>query len=835
MAATNSITRGLWRPARALGGLYLLLSAAGLLSACGSDASGEMSAALLVDGPHPNIVVMIADDLGYGDLGCYGSQGIATPRLDQMAAQGMRFESFYTHAVCTPTRAALMTGRYALRVRMGGALGPWAETGLNPSEYTVAEALRSAGYRTGLFGKWHLGDAPEQLPTAQGFDEFAGLPWGPTGIPTVEFDSVSGVTIFEPDPVTQTERATDRTIDFIERAALANDRFFCIASYVSPHKPAVASPAFLGTSVDGRDYGDAVQELDFHVGRILDRLDALGLGQDTLVLFLSDNGAGTGGDPYQNGSNGVLRGSKGTSLEGGIRVPAIVRWTGEIASGQDEVVAAAVTDLLPTFASLAGVTLPAGIIRDGVDISSLLRLGVDDHPNRAIHSASGQEFQAVRRGRYKYRLGELYDVVADPGESTDLAGAMPSLAAGLAADLSALAADVQVNGSAPGISSRANLRWRGGQRHSAAPVDGDSWRSLGLLNVPLILEDSDAASDIAITSTAGLGPPGVPAEAMTLSGGSEHIRWTWRSSTIDSLGPFTVGLWYRAAGPNPALDTALLDIGDAAAGLSMTIGDAGILGDDAAQGRRDDVLVRIGGSASPTSGAVAFDLPDDASTRFHQILVRRDAAGDLACFLDGFEVGRVTVPGADFGAAGVWSLLSPDGEIGGSAGPGVLPFDTALFEGALAGLQVSDRAMPLNEVQSVYCRYLHVPYCYGAPHSSGRSARLRLSGSFVPLDDRLFFEVTSAPPQTFGLAVVAGAQGRIPLGTSSLCFTGTPLRFNGQLLLTDPSGAGSLRLPFSAGPQGFDPFNGEDWNFQFWLRDGGSSTTTNAVRVRFCR
>ncbi len=835
MVIALSICRGAPRPVVALRWLSVVAATMAHLCACGGGGSDDGNTAPRAAAPPPNIILMIADDLGYGDLGCYGSQNIATPRLDQMAAEGARFESFYAHSVCTPTRAALMTGRYALRVRMPQALGPWSETGLNPDEYTVAEALHSAGYRTALFGKWHLGDAPEQLPDAQGFDEFAGLPWGPTGIPTVEFDNVSGQTTFEPDPVTQTERATERTIDFIERSAAANAPFFCVASYVAPHKPAVAAPGFVGTSADGRDYGDAVQELDFQVGRVLDRLGALGLSENTLVLFMSDNGAGTGGDPYQNGSNGILRGGKGSSFEGGVRVPAIARWVGEIDAGRNETVPFAVTDLMPTLAALGGATLPGGIARDGVDHSELLRSATDLHPGRFIHSSSGPQFQAVRRRRYKYRLGELYDVVNDPGETTDLAAQLPTIAAELALEVNSINADIAANGGSPGLSSRTELRWRGGLRHSAAPVDGESWRSTGLLNVPLLLEDTDAVQDITITATSGLGPPGVPAEAMTLDVGSEEIRWAWRASSVDPMGPFTVGLWYRAAESDPASDVALLDVGDAAAGLSITVGDAGVIGDDGQSGRRDDVLVRIGGSTSTTSGTVAFDLPDDVATRFRHIAIRRDETGDLTCILDGFEVGRVTAPGADSGADGVWSFLSPEGEMGGASGPGALPFDTRFFQGSVAGIQVSDRAMPLNELQFVYCRYLQVPYCYGVPHSGGTAARLRLSGSFSPLDDRLFLNVTAAPAQTVGLALAARDQGRFPVGLSSICFTGQILRFNAQLLDTDASGNGTLRLPLSAAPLGFDPFTGEDWNFQLWLRDGGTSTTTNAVRVRFCR
>ena len=210
----------------------------------------------------PNFLIIMADDLGYGDVGAFGGQVIATPRIDDLCASGMRLDSFYAHPTCSPSRAAMLTGRYAQRVGLPGPIGAWSPRGLSPDEVTLAEVLKTVGYRTATFGKWHIGDAPEQQPTAQGFDEFRGMLWGPTGIPLVAADAALGIDEYEPSLSLDAIDVTTRSLDFISASVAAEEPFFCFASYIAPHEPATASAGFQGISADGRDYGDSVEELD---------------------------------------------------------------------------------------------------------------------------------------------------------------------------------------------------------------------------------------------------------------------------------------------------------------------------------------------------------------------------------------------------------------------------------------------------------------------------------------------------------------------------------------------------------------------------------------------
>ena len=296
--------------------------------------------------PPPNFVIVFADDLGYGDLGCYGARGYRTPNLDRLAAQGTRFTSFYVaQAVCSASRAALLTGCYPNRIGILGALSPSSKTGLNPAELTLAEVLKTRGYATAIFGKWHLGDAPEFLPTRHGFDEYFGLPYSndmwplhpeyanlpPDAAPRKR--GYPDLPLFEGErvairPVTAAHQAqlttwyTERAVDFIGRH---RDRpFFLYVPHAMPHVPLFISAKFRGKSRAGL-YADVIREIDWSVGEILRALRRHGLEERTLVIFTSDNGPWL---LYGNhaGSAGPLREGKATTFEGGVRVPFIARW-----------------------------------------------------------------------------------------------------------------------------------------------------------------------------------------------------------------------------------------------------------------------------------------------------------------------------------------------------------------------------------------------------------------------------------------------------------------------------------------------------------------------------
>ncbi|MCP4506949.1 MAG: sulfatase, partial [Fuerstiella sp.] len=325
----------------------------------------------------PNVVVILADDLGYGDLGCYGSTKNRTPHIDQLASDGMKFTDFYSSSpVCTPSRASLMTGCYPRRVGMHEdftghwVLIPRSRRGLNPEEVTVAEALKSKGYSTACVGKWHLGDQPEHLPTQHGFDHYYGIPYsndmqsarrGDPPLPLVKQNSVIEAPA---DQATLTKRYTRQVISFIEDNKAKP--FFVYLPHTFPHLPLFASTDFRGKSANGR-YGDSVEEIDWSTGQILACLDRLRLTENTLVIFTSDNGS----NGRNGGSNQPLSGAKGSTMEGGMRVPMIARWPGRIAAGSKCSDLATMMDILPTFCSLAGASLPSMKL-DGFDISGLL-------------------------------------------------------------------------------------------------------------------------------------------------------------------------------------------------------------------------------------------------------------------------------------------------------------------------------------------------------------------------------------------------------------------------------------------------------------------------------
>ncbi len=366
----------------------------------------------------PNVVVIFADDLGYSDLGCYGSPTIRTPHLDRMAAEGLRFTDFYSASeVCTPSRAALLTGRYPIRSGMCGhrrVLFPNSKGGLPPSEITIAEALREEGYATVHIGKWHLGIHEGSRPLDQGFQRSFGLPYsndmdarpdlprGSSGSPNPPPDGWNvplmrdGKVIEQPaNQTTLTKRYTDDAVTFIREQK--DKPFFLYFAHTFPHVPLFASPTFKGKSRAGI-YGDAVEELDGSVGQVLDTLRREGIAERTLVVFTSDNGPWLiMGD--QGGSAGLLRDGKGSTWEGGMRVSGIAWMPDRIKPGVTNELASTM-DLFPTALALAGATLPSNVTLDGHDLAPLL-FESRPLPPRPYFYYRGDQLFACRLGEWK--------------------------------------------------------------------------------------------------------------------------------------------------------------------------------------------------------------------------------------------------------------------------------------------------------------------------------------------------------------------------------------------------------------------------------------------------
>ncbi len=407
-----------------------------------------------------NVIIIYADDLGYGDLGCYGSPVIRTPHLDRMAAEGLRFTDFYSGAeVCTPSRAALLTGRYPIRSGMSGArrvLFPDSKGGLPAAEVTMAEALKEKSYATMKIGKWHLGIHEGSRPTDQGFDHSFGLPYsndmdarrdlpkGSAGSPTPPEDGWNVALMRDEkvierpaDQTTLTKRYTEEALKFIEDSK--EKPFFLYMPHTFPHVPMFASPQFKGKSRAGI-YGDSIEELDWSVGQVLEKLRSLKLEERTFVFFSSDNGPWLiMGD--QGGSAGPLRDGKGSTWEGGMRVPGIAWMPGRIKPGVTSQMAS-VLDLYPTVMALAGRALPEGIVYDGVDLSPVLFSG-SSLAERPFFYYRGTEIFACRVGEWKAHFktqtgyGQaaleahekplLFHLGRDVGEKRDVAGAHPEV------------------------------------------------------------------------------------------------------------------------------------------------------------------------------------------------------------------------------------------------------------------------------------------------------------------------------------------------------------------------------------------------------------------------
>jgi len=346
---------------------------------------------------HVNVIIILADDLGYGDLGCYGHPRFKTPHLDRMAGEGARLTNFYTCTpYCAPSRAALQTGRYPFRCRVTQNPCPDAgvnDVGIPADEVTLGEAFQAAGYRTACIGKWHLGHRPNFYPTRNGYHEYFGILYSNDMHPVelIEGEKVVEYPVYQ---ATLTKRYTDRAVEFIERN---KDRpFFLYLPHAMPHKPLAASEDFYTKSGSGL-YGDVIAELDWSVGKILTQVKEAGLDANTLVFFTSDNG------PWYGGSTGGLRGMKGRTWEGGLRVPLIARWPGRIPAGHVSDEPAIMMDLFTTSLRAANVALPRVDVLDGKDILPLLTSNAKS-PHSALFGMMGDPIHCVRSGTWKLHV-----------------------------------------------------------------------------------------------------------------------------------------------------------------------------------------------------------------------------------------------------------------------------------------------------------------------------------------------------------------------------------------------------------------------------------------------
>ena len=414
----------------------------------------------------PNVVVIFIDDMGYGDIGPFGATKQRTPHLDRMAKEGMKLASFYATPVCSVSRAQMMTGCYGARVSVPGVYFPGQSVGLNPTEVTVAERLKEKGYATQMVGKWHLGDQPEFLPTRQGFDHYLGIPYSNDMLKKSAETKVPVVPLLRDEKIAElmdgegqrrmVELYTKEAVDFIGRNK--DKPFYLYYAHNAVHTPIYPSAAFAGKSSNGR-FGDWVEEVDWSVGQVLDALRAQGLDKDTLVVFTSDNGPWLtkGAD---GGSAGPLRGGKGSTWEGGVRVPTLAWWPGRVPAGSVNDAVAATIDLLPTFVSLAGGTVPATPVIDGRDITPILLGQSKESAREAHYYFAGYNLQAVRQGRWKLALApqsegmnnkngpkvadglRLYDLDAEIGEQTDVAAQHPEVVAKLKALADKMSAEI---------------------------------------------------------------------------------------------------------------------------------------------------------------------------------------------------------------------------------------------------------------------------------------------------------------------------------------------------------------------------------------------------------
>ncbi len=425
----------------------------------------------------PNIILINCDDLGYGDLGCYGSEINKTPGIDRMATEGTRFTDFYMASpVCSPSRGAMLTGCYPPRIGFGEFDGCWVlfpgmPIGLNPSEVTVARLLKDTGYATKIVGKWHCGDQKEHLPTRHGFDSYYGIPYSnDMGIqreedkyPPLPLLRDETVIQAQPDQRGVTERYVEESVRFLRENAGKKTPFFLYLAHMHVHLPHYPPERFLRESDNG-PYGGAVAAIDWATDALLQELKSLGLDEDTLVIFTSDNGSRMQG---QGGSNGNLRGIKGTTWEGGMRVPMIARWPGKIPAGKVCNELTLSMDLYPTLAAVGAAECPSDRIIDGKDIQPILydEPGAES-PHDAFFYYKKNVLEAVRSGKWKLhirreapkksgnltvdrgsvpaieKLQELYDLETDIGETQNLYDQYPDIVADLEAKADACRKDI---------------------------------------------------------------------------------------------------------------------------------------------------------------------------------------------------------------------------------------------------------------------------------------------------------------------------------------------------------------------------------------------------------
>lgn len=431
------------------------------------------------NGKRPNVIIIFMDDMGYGDPECYNGYLYHTPNITKLAAEGMRFTNFYAaQAVCTASRAGLLTGCYPNRLGISGAFFPWTNIALNPKETTIASMLKKAGYQTGMVGKWHLGAEPPYWPLSYGFDEFTGLPYSndmwPVNydgkpitdtadwksrypvLPLIEGNKMVRQINTLDDQAELTGIYTDKACHFIEKNK--NKPFFLYLAHCMPHVPIAASKKFSGKSERGL-FGDVMMEIDWSVGKIMNTLRKLGLEKNTLVVFTSDNGPWlTFGN--HAGNTGGLREGKGTSWEGGQKEPCIMRWPGKIPAGTVCSKLGATIDLLPTIAEICGIAKPAEKI-DGVSILPLLLNDASANPrDEFVYYYQRNSLEAIRKANWKlvfphravtYKVNQpgkdgfpgtgatakwdmaLYDLGTDPGETRDLASKFPEVVKNLTA------------------------------------------------------------------------------------------------------------------------------------------------------------------------------------------------------------------------------------------------------------------------------------------------------------------------------------------------------------------------------------------------------------------
>jgi arylsulfatase A-like enzyme len=399
----------------------------------------------------PNIIIVFIDDLGYADIGPFGATKQKTPNLDRMAKEGMKLTSFYAAPVCSVSRAQLLTGCYGARISVPGVYFPGSPNGLNPAEFTIAERLKPLGYATACIGKWHVGDQPAFLPTNQGFDRYFGIPYSndmqrpakgsSNGVsPLLRNDRVAEL-LSDEQQSNIVQRYTDEAIQFIEEKK--DQPFLLYLPHTAVHTPIHPGEAFRGKSQNGR-FGDWVEELDASVGRILSTVEKLNLAKDTLVLFTSDNGPWLVKGP-DGGSAGPLRGGKGSTWEGGVRVPTLAWWPEHIAAGSTCDTVTGTIDLLPTAIHLAGGQIPDEPRIDGRDISPILLGKTTRAPRDAHFYFAGYTLQAVRQGPWKLALTpqaenlgakpanenekqpRLYNLEKEIGERTNLADTHPEV------------------------------------------------------------------------------------------------------------------------------------------------------------------------------------------------------------------------------------------------------------------------------------------------------------------------------------------------------------------------------------------------------------------------